>query len=246
MAGPLTTDRALTPAFVRGSTYASIGVQVVAGLVGLLGLLVPLSPEHLVLRDLLGLETAVQLVQLIAYVLLAARFHLGSMAATRYFDWMITTPVMLFTFAAYLRYSELQEKDDVRASEALRSPSFLRGRTCVLASLVVSNLGMLLLGYLGEVGALARPLAWVASSFFFLVTFGILYLEFARKSEDGRRVFLVLFLVWSLYAATYFLSAAAKNIAINGLDIVSKNFFGVFLAYVIFQRRADVARREKE
>ena len=226
---------------VLNSTYASIGVQFVTGMIGVAALFVPLPPEHAVLRDLLLLETVVQFVELTAYIVIVARFHLETMAATRYFDWVITTPVMLLTTVVFMAYSEVQELSKVQEHKAspIKLESFLkepRNKRNLIA-ILGCNMGMLTFGYLGEIGVIPRAAAWLVSSVFFVGTFGILYTEYARKSVIGMRLFAAMFGIWSLYAVAYLLSSVHKNVMINGLDIVAKNLFGIFLAVAIFREQ---------
>jgi len=220
---------------VLNSTYASIGVQFVTGVIGVAALFVPLAPEHAVLRDLLLLETVVQFVELVVYIVIVARFHLETMAATRYFDWVITTPVMLLTTVVFMAYSEAQGQKSaapVHLKSFLKEPRNQRN----LAAILGCNMGMLVFGYLGEIGVMQRAVAWLVSSIFFVGAFWILYAEYARKSVVGTRLFAAMFGIWSLYAVAYLLSAVNKNVMINGLDIVAKNIFGLFLAAVIFRQ----------
>jgi len=221
---------------VLNSTYASIGVQFVTGMIGVAALFVPLAPDHAVLRDLLLLETIVQFVELTAYIAIVARFHLETMAATRYFDWVITTPVMLLTTVVFMAYSEAQGQKSaapVHLKSFLKEPRNQRN----LAAILGCNMGMLVFGYLGEIGVMQRAVAWLVSSIFFVGAFAILYVEYARKSVVGIRLFAAMFGIWSLYAVAYLLSAVNKNVMINGLDIVAKNIFGLFLAAVIFRQQ---------
>ena len=99
-------------------------------------------------------------------------------------------------------------------------------------------MGMLTFGYLGEIGMIPRAAAWLVSSVFFVAAFGILYTEYARKSVIGMRLFAAMFGIWSLYAVAYLLSTVTKNVMINGLDIVAKNLFGIFLAVAIFRQQS--------
>lgn len=226
----------LTPAFVLNTTYASIIVQFVTSVISLLGLFVPLAPQHLILRHLLILETVVQFIEFLTYIVIVNRYQLQTMAATRYFDWVVTTPIMLFTISVFMVYSQLQEKNDVVGSTSLRLMSFLKENSVVLSRIFAFNFGMLIFGYLGEIGLMSRPIAWSISSIFFILSFGTLYMEFAYKSDNGRKLFAFVFSVWALYAVAYLLSTKRKNVMINGLDIISKNFFGFFLAYFIFKK----------
>ena len=51
------------------------------------------------------------------------------------------------------------------------------------------------------------------------------------KSLDGR--------VWGLYGVAAMTDLKTKNISYNILDIVSKNFYGLFIYYIILQISKD-------
>ena len=89
---------------VQFSTNLSIFIQIVTGLISMQGIFIPLSDKHAVVKDILILETFVQIVELLFYFFFLrfmATNALGEMAATRYFDWVITTPTMLLTTIIY-------------------------------------------------------------------------------------------------------------------------------------------------
>ena len=47
--------------------------------------------------------------------------------------------------------------------------------------------------------------------------------------KKQRYLFMILTTVWSFYGVVFLFPAAYKNIAFNFLDIIAKNFFGLFL-----------------
>ena len=61
--------------------------------------------------------------------------------ATRYFDWMITTPIMLLSTSIYLEY--LKNKD-------LKLMDFLDGNKNLIMKIFIANWLMLFTGFLGE------------------------------------------------------------------------------------------------
>jgi hypothetical protein len=53
-----------------------------------------------------------------------------------------------------------------------------------------------------------------------------------------------MFAVWNLYGVAFFFNPVWKNIIFNGLDVVAKNFFGVYLFYKISRQRVGLHHGE--
>jgi hypothetical protein len=45
-----------------------------------------------------------------------------------------------------------------------------------------------------------------------------------------------MFFIWALYGVAFLLPSIPKNIGYTILDILAKNFFGIFLAYAIYSK----------
>jgi hypothetical protein len=104
---------------VQFSTNLSIFIQIVTGLVSMLGIFTPFEEKHLVIRDILIIETFVQIIELFFYFYFLrsmATTALSQMASIRYFDWIITTPTMLLTTIIYFKYLEHLEKNKLAAT----------------------------------------------------------------------------------------------------------------------------------
>lgn len=218
---------------VKRTTELSIWTQAFAGVVTLVGMFRTLPPKHGILTDLLKIETAVQVVELFFYVYFLRKLALDSvetMARTRYFDWVITTPIMLLSTAAYMEYESAGSVD---------LGDFVRSKKGVLAKIWMFNLVMLATGYLAETRLLDPAVALVAGSLAFAATFAILHKEFAEKSPAGRKLFAAMATVWGAYGVAFALPPAQKNHMFNALDIVSKNFFGVFLYLQVVNIKHD-------
>jgi bacteriorhodopsin len=221
-------------ALVEKTTKASIFVQIVTGAFGVLGLTYALPPEHAILGQLLGLELFVQLIELLFYFSFLVTFRLEELATQRYFDWVISTPIMLFTMAAYFTYKTKQEtKDKEKNKEGLSLSDFYVVNQTSLWTIWIANFAMLLFGFLGEIGYLDRMPAFVLGTGAFLVSFYTLYANFAQYSIYAQMLFAVMFVLWSGYGVGFLLPAISKNILFNGLDILAKNFFGLFLFFQI-------------
>lgn len=216
------------------STDASIWIQLITGAVSFQGVFASLPKEHAILVDILKMESAVQAIELFFYTMVLREMARGDgvegMAATRYFDWVITTPTMLLTTIIYLKYEELQQKG---ASTEISFTDFVKTNINDIAIISACNLLMLIFGYLGEKGSISRTTSFFAGSAFFAMAFYVIYSKYARHSKEGKKLFNFLLGIWSLYGIASLLSPSSKNTSYNILDIFAKNFFGLFVYYKI-------------
>jgi len=77
------------------------------------------------------------------------------------------------------------------------------------------------------------------------VSFYIIYDKFAinLKSKD-KLLFYLLISFWSLYGIAFLFPTAPKNISYNFLDIIAKNFFGLYLYYKIVTVSKDLKNKD--
>jgi hypothetical protein len=95
---------------------------------------------------------------------------------------------------------------------------------------------MLLFGYLGE-SNIIPTLTGVGLGFIpFLIYYFIIYKNYAIISEKGWILFWYFFVFWSLYGIVAVLPYYIKNTLYNILDLFAKNFFGIFLSYIILTK----------
>ena len=219
---------------VQFSTNLSIFIQIVTGLISMQGIFIPLSDKHAVVKDILILETFVQIVELLFYFFFLrfmATNALGEMAATRYFDWVITTPTMLLTTIIYFKYQEHLE--DSSKDKKLTFWSFIKDNKKNIILIFVSNFLMLAFGYLGEIQAISMITSLVFGFIFFAYTFYIIYSKYAINSKQSLILFYFILFIWGLYGIAANFNVVSKNHAFNTLDIFAKNFFGLFLYFKI-------------
>ena len=221
---------------LHSSLLFSIVVQVVTGVIELLALFVKTAPGMALIKQLLGLEVAVQAVEGAFYAWLYYNIdRVKNITPKRYADWALTTPTMLVTLVAYIIYL------NAPSSESLSLLQILRENAVPMAQIVGLNWLMLLFGYLGEVGVI--PLvAGVALGFApFIAYFYIMYERFIHNANDATivinstsvKIYVYFLVFWSLYGIVAVLPYALKNTIYNVLDLFSKNFFGLFLSYLI-------------
>jgi hypothetical protein len=223
----------MTPELVQLTTYVSIFIQFLTGLFGAIGLKYRLPIPHKILGDALKLEMIVQTIEFLFYVWLITYFSLEKMALTRYYDWFITTPVMLFTTMLVYEYLiQVERNKDTK----LTFTDFIKKYKNIIITVVISNFIMLLAGYLGELGVISITLATIIGFIALAFSFIVIYKHFAYQLQDKEKVlFYLLVIFWSLYGIAYLFPVAIKNISYNFLDIIAKNFFGLYLYYKIVQ-----------
>ena len=220
---------------LHSSLLFSIVVQVITGVIELLALFVKTAPGMALIKQLLGLEVAVQAVEGAFYAWLYFNIdRVKNITPKRYADWALTTPTMLVTLVAYIIYLNAPH-----GSQPLSLLQILRENAVPIAQIVGLNWLMLLFGYLGEVGVI--PLvAGVALGFApFIAYFYIIYERFMTNdmniagTSTSMKIYAYFLVFWSLYGIVAVLPYALKNTIYNVLDLFSKNFFGIFLSYLI-------------
>jgi hypothetical protein len=216
---------------VRTTTRASLVVQAITGVVGAIGLIAPFSPENKLLNQVLTLEMIVQGVEFLFYTFFVTLLNLELLTGLRYADWFLSTPTMLFTMASYFIFQSEQKSDEPLTIEAIWT-TYKRE----IMIMLVANFFMLLLGLLGEVGILSRPVAFWTGTAAFAVSFYTLYDKFASKSLQSTALFAPIAAIWGAYGLAFLQGPVTKNIAYNFLDILAKNFFGLFLAYQLWAK----------
>lgn len=225
---------------VKFSTDLSIVVQIITGIIGLQGIFLHVSEQHLILKDVLTLEMIVQFVELFYYFYFLRFMSLTAlpqMASMRYFDWIITTPTMLLTTIIFYKYEEHLENEErySQKSKKIEFWEFIKDNKNNIITIFVCNFLMLLFGYLGEIKAIDMTSSFILGFMFFGMTFYTIYNNYAVKSKNAMKLFYFVFIVWSIYGIAALTSAYTKNNMFNILDIFAKNFFGLYLYYRIRQ-----------
>ncbi len=217
---------------VEFSTNFSIIVQIITGLVSMQGIFIKLPKKHIVLNEILLVETLVQCVELFFYIYFLramASTNLQNMGSIRYFDWAITTPTMLLTTIVYFKYQEYIEKN---VDKTLTFWDFVKENKKNIIIIFVSNFLMLLFGYLGEKNIIDMTSSLLYGFIFFGITFNNIYKNYALKSSSSIKIFYFILSIWGLYGVAALLNPYQKNNMFNILDIFAKNFFGLYLYYI--------------
>ncbi len=235
------------------TVYISLLVQFVTGAVGVHGLMIPLKEEDKILREVLWMEMAVQLIEFIFYIWLAyglfsisqskkSDFPLFDVTKRRYIDWFITTPTMLLSMMIFLQYTRIKEKSE---ESPFTFQEFLQKYKKLILFVIFSNAMMLFFGYLVENGKMEKYTGISIGFVFLVISFSLIYQEFAQHTDIGKILFFFMFFIWSLYGVAAIFPFYVKNISYNILDIFAKNFFGLFLYAIILWKRPNESISEK-
>ena len=220
---------------VKNTVKLSLIVQLITGIITLYGLFITLDEKHNILKGILGLETLVQFVELAFYIWIAyASVKLTNMTPRRYIDWMITTPAMLLSTIMFMKYEEKKEEDKLE-DEPVKFWDFIKNYKKEILFITFYNCMMLVSGYIGEKNIISKYITTPVGFFFFYKSFNLIYTDFAQKSKLGKQIFTFLLSVWSLYGVAAVMPVKLKNISYNLLDIVAKNFYGLYIYYKIVQ-----------
>ena len=214
------------------SGLISLGIQFVIGIIDYLAINIEVNSEDEILKDLIKVEFFVQIIEFIFYIWLIYYFNKKTRNITsfRYLDWSITTPLMLITLSAFLKHNR---------NEPFRLNDFVSNHQSSILKIVFLNAAMLLFGFIGEIGLLNPYLSTTLGFIPFVLNFKYIKDTFLQSSEDIYKngLFYWFAFTWSLYGVFAVMSYTIKNTGYNILDIFSKNFFGIFLAYNIYLRR---------
>ncbi len=166
-------------------------------------------------RNIMNIETTVSITAGFVYNIFndmidSGKFDLGKINELRYVDWSITTPLILLAIILFY------------------NPESPVSYVYYLA-IVILNWGMLLLGYLGEVGTVSKLTGCLGGFAFFAALLVLLY-SCCIDSKANHIVFYIFAVIWTGYGINYMVKDdETKNITYNTLDVISKALFGIGL-----------------
>lgn len=219
---------------IAWSLYASLFAQWTTLVLNAWSFSLPLSTSDEILRTVLSIETFVQVIELIFYTWYSTHFATVAEATFyRYHDWVITTPLMLLSTMVYYEYRNTPD-------EIVTMESFWERHKHSVIIVFGFNLMMLAFGYAFERNLLDIVTSTLLGFVGFAGSFYVIWDAFASKSPENFPLFAFMFIVWSLYGIAALLTPTWKNVSYNILDVVAKNFYGVFLSYLIYQKSIAV------
>ena len=202
----------------------SLIIQIIAGIFLVMSLFYKLKPEDQILKKIAILELVVQVIEALFYVLIIRMISKGNLDTSfRYRDWFFSTPTMLISTLLYLKYLD---KKPVEVKETFKE------NKCNISIILGFNALMLIFGYMGEKGILPKYPVFLLGTLFLTISFGGLY-EHAKKTKIGTIFLGIMFTIWAMYGVAFLLPLNPKNVSYNILDLFSKNFYGIFIFFVI-------------
>lgn len=206
---------------IKGSFYVAYVFLVTTGTITFIEALRANNP---VIRHIMNLETCISIIAAFFYSTFVDTIKQAESQGealpyekinlTRYTDWFISTPFMLFVLCMVLAYE-----------------SKVKYKISILAVVLLLNVCMLGVGYMGETNKLDRKVACGIGFIFFTLMFGFIWLQFmhGHKQTFGASLTFYMFLViWSFYGVVYLLDEESKNICYNVLDTFAKAVVGIF------------------
>ena len=210
----------------------SIIIQIITGIIEIAAFFVKVPTMYSLIKQLLIIELIVQFFEGMFYFWLAYNFtKVLNVTPKRYIDWVITTPTMLITLMMYLIY--LNKSVENKKNE-LNFFTLFKDNLNIFIPVVLLNWLMLLFGYLGEMKIIPVLLGVFLGFIPFLIYYYIIYVNYVTQNTSEQLLFWYFFFFWSLYGFVAILPYYVKNSFYNILDLFAKNFFGIFLSYIIF------------
>ena len=209
----------------------SVYAQIILGLFSFVGF-VRIDEAEDVLVLLLVSDIVVQVIEFIFYLIFIRLTTKRTIY--RYVDWYVSTPIMLISTAILLEFFATEGTSNI-----VTISSFFSDYTNETIYIVSMNAIMLSCGLLAEIFAENRFFANILialGTLAFAACFLVLFTEFGIKTRDGLILLSIMCFVWLLYGVAALLSYVPKNVLYNILDIISKNFYGTFIAIYLLVR----------
>ena len=217
------------------SYYFSISIQIIAFFIQLYGYLLPTTKSIITLKYALNIEFFVSIIELIVYAWIGTNLmNLNHVMNKRYLDWVITTNFLLISIALlFMYYNEnaLKIKEEDKNVKGLIQDNIPK-----FAPILLFNNLMLFIGFMGEKKKIKKIYSFSFGFLCFFASFYYLYTYFGKFSHLSKRVFYIIAFIWGLYGVAHLMKDKLKNTMYNLLDLISKNFFGIFLVYFILDQ----------
>lgn len=211
------------------SAIGSLIIQLITGIIEFTGLKYDVEPEDEILKDTLRVELVVQIIEFIFYFYLVYKIIYSSVSSSitshRYFDWSITTPVMLVNFVVFFKYLN-------NPNRRIKYLDSINEDFSVIRNILIANFLMLYFGYQGEIGKYNINITTFLGFIPFIYMFKQIY-KFVNFQSSSYYLYLFVLFIWSLYGVAALFPFAIKNTFYNILDLFSKNAFGLLLYYFI-------------
>lgn len=218
----------MNPEIVKSSFYVTYVFLMTTGTITFIESL--RTPNALV-RHIMNLETCISIIAAYFYSIFITKINesngsipYSEITMTRYIDWMISTPFMLFVLGMIL------------AKE--KNTPFTFGTFAVILLL---DICMLASGYLAETGRLNKILGLVIGFAFFFAMFFFIWYVYLNKGKNtfvATFTYFMFIIVWGIYGVAYMADEETKNLIYNTLDLIAKAFMGIFF-WMVFTKSIE-------
>ena len=223
---------------VKDSLHLSFYVQIITLIFGLLIVfLTTVSSSNRLIREALILENGVQIIEGSFYVwfiyFYTKNVDKEDIAKYRYYDWVFSTPLMIISTVAYFHYNNTRLYGS-SANAASSLYNFIKTDIQKISELLFYNLNMLFLGYLQELKLVSLAISTIFGFLFLGLLFLKMFVYYVKNNSANYLIFYLMLFIWSFYGVAALYKNKIKNASYNILDVFSKNFFGLFLAYLVY------------
>ena len=142
-------------------------------------------------------------------------------------------PVLFGVFLGFIPFLIYLNKKVENKTDELDFFTIFKDNSNVIIPVIILNWLMLLFGYLGEIRTIPVLLGVFLGFIPFLIYYYLIYVNYVTQDSNGYLLFWYFFFFWSLYGFAAVLPYNFKNSLYNILDLFAKNFFGIFLSYII-------------
>jgi bacteriorhodopsin len=213
------------------SLVLSLLIQLIIGFIGITTLFLKIPIQFLFFKQMILLELFVSFIEGSFYIYWLFNFKkIINITPQRYIDWFFSTPAMLINLIFYLIYLDYKQKNK---SEKLHFFELFKKEFNTIITVLLLNWFMLFFGYLAEICVIPNLISVFLGIIPFLLYYFIIYKKYGTLTADGLKIYFYFLFFWSLYGVVACFPYKVKNICYNILDLFSKNFFGLFLSYLI-------------
>ena len=225
-----------TDYIVKDSLVLSFFVQIITLIIGLLIVfLTNVTQSNTLIREALILENLVQIIEGSFYIwfiyFYTKNVDKEDIARYRYYDWFFSTPIMIISTVAYFHYNNTKLINSSSASSLI---GFVKTNIEKISELLFYNFNMLFVGYLQELKLITLTISTIVGFFFFGLLFYKMFIYYVKNNSANYLIFYLMLFIWGLYGIAALYKNKIKNASYNILDVFSKNFFGLFLAYLVY------------
>ena len=218
---------------VKKTMIISFIAQILTLFIGISAQFIKLQPSQIILKQALALENIVQFIEGSFYLwflyFYTKNVDVVDIAKYRYYDWYLTTPTMILSSIAYFAYN-----NNKLQNISFTLFDFIKKDQNKILELFGYNFGMLFFGYLQEINIINILVSTLIGFGFFFLLFYKMYIYYVVFTKENYFIFFLMVSIWSIYGIAALFNFKIKNAFYNTLDIFSKNFYGLFLAYLVY------------